>query len=244
MARPTTSTSSDNLLVMAAATFCAETTDHIPASEGGELGSPCMECLGGRFVLLKTPGPSLCFDGFPFTKASTIMMCPAMESGFAMRRRIAVRRARVESCAWVVWGAVWLCCRISALNSSAAFRSPRPPSSHWELHSNGALRRRDVSSSCEHTQQGLRMTGKEDDAPITQGPRLSALGLQCMPFRVSSLPSETQAQALKLKTGGVLGDRLISGAHESARGLLSHPDEESNSRRLCSPPSNPSRLIE
>ncbi|SJL14334.1 uncharacterized protein ARMOST_17790 [Armillaria ostoyae] len=88
-ARPTTSTSSDNLLGTAAATFCAETTDHVPASEGGELGSPRMECLGGRFALMKIPDPSLCFDSFLFTKTITIMILPALHSSstaFSSRR--------------------------------------------------------------------------------------------------------------------------------------------------------------
>ncbi|KAK0435998.1 hypothetical protein EV421DRAFT_1908288 [Armillaria borealis] len=45
--------------------FCAKMTHRVPASEGGELGSPRLDCLGRRFGLPKIPAPSLFFDGLP-----------------------------------------------------------------------------------------------------------------------------------------------------------------------------------
>ncbi|PBK85049.1 hypothetical protein ARMGADRAFT_1036573 [Armillaria gallica] len=56
-------------------------------------------------------------------------------------------------------------------------------------------------------QRGLRMTGKDDDAPITQGPRLSVRGEAGPRSVFSAHPSAHHPflPRLQLKTGGVLG---------------------------------------
>ncbi|KAK0432545.1 hypothetical protein EV421DRAFT_1496578 [Armillaria borealis] len=118
------------------------------------------------------------------------------------------------------------------------FPSTRPPPSHCDLRRNQVLRRHGVSWQFRRAteDEGLRMTGEDDDPPITPNPRIEACPrsvFNARPPRI--IPSFRDSRPA---VGSV-----ICGVHGNARALLSRPDKESTSGRLCSPPSNPSRLI-
>ncbi|PBK81177.1 hypothetical protein ARMGADRAFT_1091473 [Armillaria gallica] len=118
---------------------CAEATYLVPAGKGGDR-------LGRHFGLLKNPALLRRLSLYQDHRYHDV---PGHGIKFAARRRIAFRRARVESLEPALG---WIVQAVVLGSSPATFRSPRPPLSPFAWPRNQVLLRDDVLPSGEGRQ--------------------------------------------------------------------------------------------